>query len=178
MLIDDHNDWTENHKNFTWKDFICTIKNLFPKYLIAAIIGGIEIVIIAGIVITISKCVASIKQNNVYLVTSDNCIACTVFESDNPFTKLNAFGPDFNILKIPNDQMFINDIQQQYGKPIENVPFLAYKDKNESWHIYYVVKDGAIDANVIKQFISDYNNEFNTSYVYNDKTNTITKGQS
>lgn len=178
MFINDHNDWTENHKNFTWKDFVHTIKNLFPEYLITAIIGGIEIVIIASIVITVSKCVADIKQNNVYLVTSENCIACTVFESDNPFTKLNAFGPDFNILKVQNDQMVIDDIRKQYGKPIENVPFIAYKDKNETWHIYYVVKDGAIDSNAIKQFIDDYNNDFNTSYVYNDKTNIITKGQS
>lgn len=74
--------------------------------------------------------------------------------------------------------MFINDIQKQYGKPIENIPFITYKDKNETWHIYYVVKDGAIDSNAIKQFIDDYNHNFNTSYVYNDKTNIITKGQS
>ena len=178
MLIDDYNDWEENHKNFTGKDFVRTIKNLLPEYLFTAIIGSIEIVIIIGIVTTVSKCVANIQQNNVYLVTSENCIACTVFESDNPFTKLDAFGSDFHTLNIKKDKIHIDDIQEYYGKPIENVPFIAYKDKNETWHIYYVVKDKTIDSNAIKQFVNDYNDEFNTSYVYNDQTNIITKGQS
>lgn len=177
MFIDDCDDIKRAQKHFTWKDYIHFLKNSFPEWLVTIVIGGIEIAIIAGVITTVSKCMADIRQNNVYLVTSENCVACNTFESDNPFTKLNAFGQDFHILKIQTDPIFVNDIQRQYGKPIESIPFIAYKDKNETWHIYYVVKDGIIDSDAAKQFIDDYNHDFNTSYVYNDKTNIITKGQ-